>query len=169
MMLKSTMGNRNQLVGKRGAMGMFTEFYFRANINEGPVADWLDEQINGGKWFEQPFDDSEFFRDERWNKPFFAGGAVYQESRRAIFRRKATDYAEPYHHQLVLASSYKGGNDYATDLVRWLTPHLEMHDGDFLGYSLYEDSCDDGDNWREHPVLYFHNRDPVDDRWEPKR
>ena len=28
-------------------MGMYTELYFRANIKEGPVADWLDSNING--------------------------------------------------------------------------------------------------------------------------
>ena len=142
-------------------MGMFTEFYFRANIKEGSVADWLDRQINGGEWFEEPFDDSPFFQDPRWNKPFFAGGAAYQESRVAIFRRKAVGGREPFHHQLVIASSYKGGNADADDFVEWIAPHLKMSDGDFLGYSLYEDSCDDGKDWREHPVLYFHNRKPV--------
>ncbi len=142
-------------------MGMYTEFYFRANIKEGPVADWLDRQINGGKWFEEPFDDSAYFKTYRWEAPFFAGGAVYQESRIAIFRRKAEGHGEPYYHQLVLASSFKGGNSSADALVEWITPYLKMSDGDFLGYSLYEDSCDDAENWREHPVLYFHNRKPV--------
>lgn len=28
-------------------MGMYTEFYFRANVKDGPVADWLDANING--------------------------------------------------------------------------------------------------------------------------
>lgn len=143
-------------------MGMFTEFYFRANIKEGAFADWLDQQINHEGWFEEPFDrDDEFFEDTRWYMPFIGGGAVYQESRTPVFRRKAQDGGEPFCHQLVLAASFKGGNATADDFVKWITPHLKMSDGDFLGYSLYEDSTDGSDDYREHPVLYFHNREAV--------
>lgn len=142
-------------------MGMYTEFYFRANIKDGDFADWLDQQINHEGWFEKPFDDDEFFNDTRWHMPFIGGGAVYQESRTPIFRRKTQDGGDPYHHQLVLASSFKGGNSTADDFVKWITPHLDMHYGDFLGYSLYEDSCDGADEYREHPVLHFHGREAV--------
>ena len=142
-------------------MGMFTEFYLRANIKEGEFADWLDKQINHGGGFEARFMEADFPNDDRWYMPFIGGGAVYQESRRPIFRRKAADYGEPYHHQLVLASSYKGGTFTADGFVAWISPHLKMDDGEFLGYSLYEDSTDDGEQWRDHPVLYFHNREPV--------
>lgn len=144
-------------------MGMYTEFYFRANIKDGPVADWLDNHINGDKWFEDgsEYDDHPYFQTDRWSHVFIGGGAVYQESRTAVFRRKAEGYGEPYHHQLVLASSLKNYGDEIDAFIDWITPHLDMHYGDFLGYSLYEDSCDDSDTFREHPGLYFYGRESV--------
>jgi len=139
-------------------MGMYTEFYFRANINDGPVADWLDANINGDDdWFRTPFDDHDFFTSDRWSSVLIGGGAVYQESRTPIFRRKQA--CGPYHHQLVIASSLKNYGDEIESFLEWISPHLDMHVGEFLGYSLYEDSDDDGDLWREHPTLHFHRRD----------
>jgi hypothetical protein len=140
-------------------MGMYTEFYFRANIKDGPVLDWLDTNINGESWFEQPFDDHPFFTCSRWSSVFIGGGAVYQESRRPILRRKVKTYER---NTLVLASSLKNYDSEIGEFVAWIGPHLDMHAGDFLGYSLYEDSCDDTDAYREHPELYFHERPDVE-------
>lgn len=140
-------------------MGMYTEFYFRANISPGPVADWLHNQINGDGWFKTGYDDHPLFKGNRWAGVFIGGGAVYQESRSPIFRRKSDNSGEPYHHQLVVASSLKDYGDEIDQFIDWIAPHLDMHDGDFLGYSLYEDSTDGGEQWREHPTLYFVNRE----------
>jgi hypothetical protein len=143
-------------------MGMYTEFYFRANINDGPVADWLNGQINGDDdWFQTGYDDHPLFKCDRWVSVFIGGGAVYQESRSPIFRRKAP--GGPYHHQLVIASSLKNYGDEIAQFIDWIDPHLDMSTGDYLGYSLYEDSdgTDDSEQWREHPTLYFHKREAV--------
>lgn len=141
-------------------MGMYTEFYFRANIEDGAVADWLERQIDDGEWFETGgYDDHPFFMLPRWTGVFMGGGAVYQESRSAVFRRKAS--VGPYHNQLVLASSLKNYGGEIDQFTDWIGPHLDMHYGDFLGYSLHEDSCDGDDEYREHPYLYFHGRKPV--------
>lgn len=142
-------------------MGMYTEFYFRANIKNGPVADWLDQQINNDGNFETAYDGNPFFMSNRWAHVFIGEGAVYQESRRPIFRRKAA-YGEPCDNQLVIASSLKDYGSEIESFVEWITPHLEMGEGDFLGYELYEDTTygDDGE-WREHPVLYFMHRESV--------
>jgi hypothetical protein len=145
-------------------MGMYTEFYFRANIKDGRVADWLDRQINGeDDWFRSPYDEHEFFQSDRWSSVFIGGGAVYQESRTPIFRRKSQGGGGPYHHQLVLASSMKDYGDEQASFVEWITPHLDMYAGDFLGYSLYEDSCRDEPDgtYREHPTLYFMPKTPA--------
>lgn len=143
-------------------MGMYTEFYFRANINEGPVADWLNTQINGDDgWFQSGFDDHPFFKCHRWSSVFIGGGAVYQESRKPIYRPQAAGGGGPYRNQLVLASSLKNYSDEIDQFFAWITPHLDMHVGDFLGYALYEDSTDDSDLYREHPTLYFYGREQV--------
>lgn len=143
-------------------MGMYTEFYFRANIKDGPVADWLERQIDGEEWFEHGYDSHPLFTLPRWTSVFMGGGAVYQESRTAIWRRKKVGGGGPYHNQLVLASSLKDYGDEGEQFIDWIGPHLDMGDGDFLGYSLYEDSTDNSDEgWREHPTLYFHKREEV--------
>lgn len=141
-------------------MGMYTEFYFRSNIEDGPVADWLERQIVGEEWFERIYDSHPFFTLPRWTSVFMGGGAVYQESRKAIWRKGAS--GGPYHNQLVLASSLKDYGDEVEQFIDWIGPHLDMGYGDFIGYSLYEDSCVGADDeYREHPTLYFHGRKAV--------
>lgn len=144
-------------------MGMYTEFYFRARIEDGAVADWLDTNINGeDDWFRTPFDDEHtFFQTVCWSSVFIGGGAVYQESRTPIFRRKDRGGGGPYGNEFVLSSSLKNYGDEITSFIDWITPHLDMSHGDFLGYALYEDSTDDGDKWREHPTLFFHEHAAV--------
>ncbi|AEK08132.1 hypothetical protein I5H79_gp094 [Mycobacterium phage Poenanya] len=148
-------------------MGMYTEFYFRANITDRPatepasIVDWLYDNINGDAGFEHPFNDHPFFSTPRWSSVFIGGGAVYQESRAPIFRRKNPFGGISYKHQLVIASSLKNYGDEIATFVDWITPHLDMHVGDFLGYSLYEDCCDDSDLYREHPRLFFMGRGEV--------
>jgi hypothetical protein len=140
-------------------MGMYTEFYFRANLKDGPVTDWLERQITGEEWFETGFDDHEFFTLLRWSHVFTGGGAVYQESRQAVFRRKGSPFI--YDNKLVVASSLKNYGGEIEAFIEWIGPHLDMPKGDFLGYSLYEDTHDDNRNYREHPNLYFAAQEPV--------
>ncbi|OMC44731.1 hypothetical protein A5742_27555 [Mycolicibacterium fortuitum] len=124
------------------------------------MADWLDRQIGGGEWFDNGgYDDHEFFTMPRWDHIFIGGGAVYQESREAIFQRAQT--CGPYGNRLVLSSSLKDYSGETGLFIEWITPHLRMSNGDFLGYSLYEDSTDDTEKYREHPTLYFYGRDAV--------
>lgn len=144
-------------------MGMYTEFYFRASLKEGPVADWLEAQIVGGDNFDYGFDDHQFFQLPRWRSIFIGGGAVYQESRYPILRRKTISYREYKSAtiELVLASSLKNYSDEIEHFIDWITPHLDSLYGEFPGYSLYEASVEDSDPYREHPILYFYGREPV--------
>ncbi|WJJ56502.1 hypothetical protein PROPHIT493_45 [Mycobacterium phage prophiT49-3] len=149
-------------------MGMYTEFYFRADIVDGPVDDWFDVQINGKGWFEEPFSDPhEFFDTPRWRHVFIGGGAVYQESRSPIYRpRRRPGVTGGYTNQLVLSSSLKEYDDEIRLFVSWVEPYLEHLDGDYLGFSLYEDSRPHvwgrpGDPDRESPVLYFKGQESV--------
>lgn len=139
-------------------MGMYTEFHFRVKVKDGSVADWLEQQIVGEQWFDEPYDDHEFFTLARWRHVFFAGGAVYQYSARGTFRRATASYEDNW---LALSSSFKNYGSEIEAFIDWITPHLDHYRGEFLGYSLYEDSrpveCwgrtveDD----REQPKLYF--------------
>jgi hypothetical protein len=144
-------------------MGMYTEFYFRANVKDGEVADWLHSRINFLGTGGLPFDEHPFFDSDRWEQVFWGGGAVYQESRSPIFRRKDQAICQ-YDNQLVLASSLKNYGSEIESFIDWIAPHLKMPAGDFLGYSLYEDSRPSGMAWgnyrddgpdQEKPTLYF--------------
>lgn len=138
-------------------MGMYTEFYFRADIKDGDAADWLDKQINGdeAEWFESepqtPLKDHALFTTHRWRSVFIGGGSVSHESRSPTF----------YGNRLVLSSSLKNYDDEIENFINWITPHLKMFPGEYLGYSLYEDSTDDSKDYRDHPTLYFANREEV--------
>lgn len=138
---------------------MYTEFHFRAKIVDGPVSEWLDENINAGKWFDESYDASEkFFQNPRWVSVFLGGGAVYQYSTDPVFRVAKASYEDSW---LALHSSMKNYSDQIDEFIEWITPSLKMFDGEFLGYSLYEDSGECEDDWRERPILYFHGRKPV--------
>lgn len=140
-------------------MGMYTEFYFRARIKDCDVAEWLYQQIHLGGWFDTEYTFAHrFFTLPRWQSVFIGGAAVYQESRKPIFRKKNV-YTKT--NELVLASSLKNYSQEIESFIDWITPELDEHYGTFLGYSLYEDSCDDSDEYREHPKLFFYGREPV--------
>jgi hypothetical protein len=144
---------------------MYTEVFFRAHLKrDAPpeLLDWFDHIANGddtiveGKpdpW--QPFDDHPFFDKARdWERVFCSGGAVYQISRRVQFRRSTTSYE--YSELICHASAKYVPID---EFVDWISPWLLESPGDFLGYSLYEDSRPDG--WydkgpdQERPRLLF--------------
>lgn len=144
-------------------MGHYTEFSFRARITDKPataepIVDWLDQSINGELGFAEPFDNHPFFSLPRWIGVFIGGGAVYQYSSRPKFRRSKHSFEGNW---LAIHSSLKDYGGETEAFIDWITPHLDMHYGDFLGYSLYEDSCDDEELYREHPTLYFYGREPA--------
>lgn len=133
-------------------MGMYTEFYFRAHVKDGPVADWLHSRINFLQQGGHPFDDHPFFSGDRWWAVFNGGGAVYQESQGPKFFPKDERICH-YYNRLIISSSLKNYGDEIEKFVDWITPHLDQDPGEFLGYSLYEDSM--GRDGRENPTLFF--------------
>ncbi|WP_050982773.1 hypothetical protein [Mycolicibacterium phlei] len=63
----------------------------------------------------------------------------------------------PYRNLMIISSSLKNYTGEIQRFIEWISPHLDMNDGDFLGYSLYEANVDE----RERPMLYFHDQEPV--------
>ncbi|MCG7607144.1 hypothetical protein [Mycobacterium sp. CnD-18-1] len=150
-------------------MGMYTEVHFRGKIKDGPVADWLNTQINGeDDWLQVGFNDHEFFALPRWKSIFIGGGAVYQYSTTPKYRPARASYEDNW---LALHSSLKNYGGEFESFIDWIAPHLDMYGGDFLGYELYEETRDEDYGWggvepieggrREHPTLYFYNCEPV--------
>jgi hypothetical protein len=126
-------------------MGMYTEFFFRAQLRKDAPAkliDWLDELANGHDAEVTPYDDHEFFKCERWESALYGGGAVYQISRALQFTRGTDRSYEP--PELIVHASLKNYGSEIEAFVDWITPFVDALEGDFLGYSLYEDSRPDG-------------------------
>lgn len=140
-------------------MGMYTEFFFRAHIKKGaPIVDWLDGLANGGDEDWVPYDEHPFFTPDprgylaSWEHTLTPGGAVYQITRPVDFRRSEHSFED---HELVIHSSAKSIDD--EGFVDWIAPYLEHEAGDFLGYTLFEDSRGNG-YWEfevEQPSLIF--------------
>lgn len=131
-------------------MGHYTEVFLRAHLKSDTpdrLVAWFDHLANGDDrivpgepdpW--PPYDDHRFFDADRyWERMFCSGGAAYQISRRVQFR-KAEHPAEP--HELICMVSAKFVP--VDEFVDWISPWLSHYPGDFLGYSLFEDSRPDG-------------------------
>ena len=87
-------------------------------------------------------------------RPEYDPGRVYQTSRRLRFRRAE----QPYElHELICDASVR----YAPvdEFVEWVPSWLQHEPGDFLGYTLFEDSRPDGYRvqgpGQERPRLIF--------------
>ncbi|MET8798410.1 hypothetical protein ABZV91_18510 [Nocardia sp. NPDC004568] len=147
-------------------MGHYTEVFVRAHVKRdapSELLDWLDRLANGDDTVKdgepdpwQPYDNHPYF-DERgtWKNIFRSGGAVYQISRRVQFRRAQQPYAQ---HELICHASAKRVP--VDEFLKWIGPWLDHSPGDFLGYSLYEDSRPDDGYYdkgpdRERPELLF--------------
>jgi hypothetical protein len=136
-------------------MGMYTEFFFRARLKpDTPAAliDWLDDLANNPDGDVEPYDDHPFFTLPRWDSALMGGGAVYQVSRALQFRPKRGDNWTA--GDLVVHSSLKNYGGETDAFVEWISPHLAAWPGDFLGYTLYEDTRNDYDD-NESPTLIF--------------
>ena len=152
-------------------MGMYTETFLRLHLKrDSPkeLVDWFDNLANGPddgpEW--KPYDNHDFFQDARWDHLFCSGGAVYQISRRVQFVRSTTSFED---HELIIHASTKSGCEYEA-LLAWVEPWLAHQHGDFLGYTLYEDSRpsgmygDDGPNQDRPHLIFMASRTEVVDR-----
>lgn len=136
-------------------MGMYTEFFFRAPLRKDAPAkliDWLDDLANNPDGEAVPYDDHEFFQCERWESALYGGGAVYHITQALRFTR-GTDASYDGPH-LIVHSSLKNYGGEIEAFVDWITTYVNAFPGDFLGYSLHEDSKNDYDD-EDRPTLIF--------------
>lgn len=146
-------------------MSNYTEFYFRANVKDGPVADWLHSRINHLRSIGLRCDGHPFFDNPDAECVFWGQNAAYQEARQPVFRRKDQAICQ-WDNSIVIASSLHNYGNAIGQFIDWITPHLHHVTGEFLGYSLHEDSWPVDYPWggealqapavhREQPHLYF--------------
>lgn len=127
-------------------MGMYTEFFYRAEIRKNApdsvkyVLKFLCAEMQ-----RQPrrLPEHEFFQCSRWADVAVMGSA-YFISREPIFR----DVGHAY--ELAIHSNMKNYQGQIQKFVHWVDPYVQAIRGDFLGYSLYEESTE--------PNLFFHGK-----------
>ena len=127
---------------------MYTEFFFRAEIKaeEQDVQRWLKRIVDLDT--DSPFDDHRFFALPRW-RAVFGCSSAYFPTRGSLFEKPSYCNAP----ELFIHSSLKNYDDEIEAFMDWVKPWLDAYPGDFLGYSLYEESR--GDDDRETPTLLF--------------
>ncbi|UDL16402.1 hypothetical protein SEA_ZOOMAN_153 [Microbacterium phage Zooman] len=122
-------------------MGMYTEFFFRAELKKDTpqeVIDFLDAWFKG----EEPAPlDHDFFRRPRWESLLLGSSAYFPTLPNSSFANVWGYWELGIHASL---KNYGAEIDYFLD---WIEPYVDGYKGDFLGYSLYEES--------EQPHLYW--------------
>ena len=122
-------------------MGMYTEFFFRAELTENQQAEQAVDMLRnaprlGTTEFEHPF-----FHCPRWTMLLF-GGSAYHPTRGFDCRREENEGPVLFIH-----SSFKNYDDEIVKFLDWIDPLVAEPQGTFLGYSLYENDC--------KPTLYY--------------
>lgn len=133
-------------------MGMYTEFFFRAELKRdspAEIIEWFRHTLDPEKPYLSmvPFDDHSFFQCERWRSVFWSSSAYFPTGKSAFYSGEGA-YDDPH---FTIHSSLKNYGGEIEEFVEWVSPFIDASDGDFLGYSLYEDSRASG--WgAEEPI-----------------
>lgn len=125
-------------------MGMYTEFFFRAELKKDAPDDlvvYLRKVLDpSNSWYTMtPYNDHEFFTCERWQSVFWSSSYSHPPGDSKFH---ASDGIRP--SSIVIHSSLKNYGGEAGAFVDWIMPYINACPGDFLGYTLYEDSRPSG-------------------------
>lgn len=125
-------------------MGMYTEIYFRAELaRDVPVE--VVEILKSMSDFRNPepeeLPDHPLFQCSRWRNVGCGGSAYFPITKSEIYLDK---YSAQWHvFFLANLKNYSGEIGHFFD---WIDPYLDSREGEFLGYSLYEED--------DNPILY---------------
>lgn len=124
-------------------MGMYTEVFFRAELKKDTPTEVLALL---GAWVEGRADDMDlpvhpFFECLRWDTLPGSSSAYFPTGEPSLTRSAWCDQWVLKFH-----SSLKDYSNEAAKFFDWISPYTEGYGGEFLGYTLYEES--------ETPTLY---------------
>jgi hypothetical protein len=128
-------------------MGMYTELVLSTQIKDDPAVVEIikfmggDGQVTPNPTFELP--DHPFFKADRWKH--MLRSASYYFTPMTAFRFERDDIAKSW--SLIVRCDLKNYDDEIEKFIDWLSPHLDDHHGQMIGYSRYEES-------REPTILY---------------
>ena len=125
-------------------MGMYTEFYFNAELKHDTPDDVVAmlRFMLGTSADKPPLPDDPLFSTERWRYMLMCDSAYFDADTHSTLR------ADHNTHFLCIRCNLKNYDHEIQHFVSWISPYLEKDEGDFLGFSRYEET--------EQPTLIFH-------------
>ena len=128
---------------------MYTQIHFASDLKkETPkeVIDILKAMDNGTAFelYEKQLPNHDFFKCGHWAYLFTMGSAYFDYDTTHHFGKQ--EWSDTYN--LSVTSNLKNYSDEIDLFIDWITPYLDKQDGDFLGYSRYEET--------EIPTLIYH-------------
>ena len=131
-------------------MGMYTEVYICSGIKDDTPDSVLKviQYLFDGKrelkdWEKLELPAHEFFKTERWR--IIGKCCSYYHIPFATSDLRYDDISKSYH--LVSRSDLKNYGGEIEAFFDWIMPYLDKYEGQFIGYSRYEES--------DEPKLYF--------------
>jgi hypothetical protein len=126
-------------------MGMYTEFHFNSELKPDTPTEVMDilEFMLKEKNEPPKLPEHEFFKCERWEMLFTCDSA-YFDSRM---------HSQLVKHDILgttlnIRSNLKNYDQEIQKFISWVTPYLNKHSGEFLGFYRYEES--------ERPTLIYY-------------
>lgn len=133
-------------------MGMYTEFHFNSEMKKDLPQDVVDIlKYMTGIIEEQPTElpDHPLFKTDRWDYMLRTGSYYFDAD--PIVSLRWDEISNAYY--LCSRSDFKNYFDEIEKFIDWITPYLNKYEGDFLGFSRYEEY--------EEPCLIFYKQDSI--------
>jgi hypothetical protein len=126
-------------------MGMYTEFHFNAELRKDTPADVLEVlwYMLGDRASEPPLPSHPLFETDRWYGMLRCDSYYFDADTCSTLRRDRI--SETYF--LCIRCNLKNYDDEIGKFVDWITPYLDKHEGEFLGFRRYEET--------EEPTLLY--------------
>ena len=121
-------------------MGMYTELHFNVELKKNVPDIVLDtlKYMTDGNLEDKPKEipDHPFFNCSRWTVLFRMDSYYFASDTHSTLR--LDDISQT--HYLCVRSNLKNYDSEISHFLDWIMPHVDAFDGDFLGFSRYEES-----------------------------
>lgn len=127
-------------------MGMYTEIHFNAELKKDVPVEIVSvlRYMLGEVEPRPPLPAHPFFETDRWHVLFRMDSYYFDADTHSTMRLDKISGA----YYLCVRANLKNYDQEIDKFVDWITPYLDKHDGDFLGFKRYEE-----DEW---PTLIHH-------------
>ena len=127
-------------------MGMYTEIHFNSELKKDTSAQIIETLMYmiGDRDAEPTLPAHELFLSDRWRYMLQSDSFYFDADTHSTLR--FDDISNSYY--LCIRSNLKNYNNEIGRFIDWIMPYLAKYDGDFLGFSRYEEE-------QEPTLIYF--------------